>query len=734
MNLATNLDQIKGVGPKTAAELRQAGLETVSDILLFLPRKHEDFTNVTPIAELQPGKVTIRARCQQISTRPVRRGLRLTTAVLADDTSKLNAIWFNQPYRVQQLGGSDEWFYFSGTFEYNYGRYQLTNPTAELAKELPVQADRLLPVYHAVRGLKSQTVRKVIEQLRPLMSVLPETLPPSVVKNEKLLDRAAAISAMHFPRDEREVEQARQRLAFEELFELVLASQLNKIDNQKLAGFAIPFEKSVVQDFVKKLPFALTSAQRRAAWDILQDFENARPMNRLLQGDVGSGKTVVAGLAARQAASAGYQTAFMAPTEILARQHAQTLAKLLEPFGVTVGLLIGSVKGKSRQTLYQQIANGAVDVVVGTHALIQDKVEFHRLGFVIIDEQHRFGVEQRQRLLMKVKTEKVGSGALDTLSEPMTIAAGSSRETGRVAPGSRARHGGEESISSAPLDAKKPSITAVMPHLLAMTATPIPRSLALTVYGELDVSVLDELPRGRRPILTKIISPPSRETAYTAIDQQIAQGRQVYVVCSLIADSDSNDRKSVEAEYKRLKNSIFSCRRIAMLHGKMTASEKDQIMQAFKDKKFDILVSTTVIEVGVDVPNATIMMIEDADQFGLAQLHQLRGRVGRGQHQSYCYLMMSTNNKPSQRLREIEKSSDGFHLAEVDMSLRGPGEIYGRMQHGALNLQIATLADTQLIARAQKAAKRFIDSGESLSKYPALEARVRHNQRVTTLN
>lgn len=734
MNLATSLDQIKGVGPKIAAELRRAGLETVGDILLFLPRKHDDFTHVTPIAELRPGKVTIRARCQQISTRPVRRGLRLTTAVLADDTSKLNAVWFNQPYRVQQLGGSDEWFYFSGTFEYNYGRYQLTNPTAELAKELPVQADRLLPVYHAVRGLKSQTVRKVIDQLRPLMSVLPETLPPSVVKNEKLLDRAAAISAMHFPRNEREVEQARQRLAFEELFELVLASQLNKIDNQKLAGFAIPFEKSVVQDFVKKLPFALTNAQRRAAWDILQDFENARPMNRLLQGDVGSGKTVVAGLAARQAASAGYQTALMAPTEILARQHAQTLSKLLEPFGVTVGLLISSVKGKARQTLYQQIASGAVDVVVGTHALIQDKVEFHRLGFVIIDEQHRFGVEQRQRLLMKVKNEGSETGVLNTLSSPPCLA----REPGAARPVSRDEPAvivtGSESVSSTQLDAKKPSVAAVMPHLLAMTATPIPRSLALTVYGELDVSVLDELPRGRRPILTKIISPPSREAAYTAIDQQIAQGRQVYVVCSLITDSDSSDRKSVEAEYKRLRNSIFGHRRIAMLHGKMTASEKDQIMQAFKDQRYDILVSTTVIEVGVDVPNATIMMIEDADQFGLAQLHQLRGRVGRGQHQSYCYLMMSTNNKPSQRLREIEKSNDGFHLAEVDMSLRGPGEIYGRMQHGALNLQVATLADTQLIARAQKAAKRFIDSGESLSKYPALEARVRHNQRVTTLN
>ena len=269
MNLSTSLDQIKGVGSKTAAQLRQAGLQTVGDILAFLPMRHEDFTQVAPIAELKPGKTTIRARCEKISTRPVRRGLRLTTAVLADDSGKLNAVWFNQPYRAQQLGGSDEWFYFSGVFEYNYGRYQLTNPSAEAAKQLPVQADRLLPVYHAVRGLKTTVVRKIIEQLRPLMSVLPETLPPSVVQSEHLISRAAAISAMHFPRSDAEVRQARERLAFEELFELVLASQLNKIDNQKLAGFAIPFEQSVVQDFVQNLPFALTNAQRRAAWDIL---------------------------------------------------------------------------------------------------------------------------------------------------------------------------------------------------------------------------------------------------------------------------------------------------------------------------------------------------------------------------------------------------------------------------------------------------------------------------------
>ena len=677
MNLATSLDQIKGVGPKTADQLRAAGLANVGDLLTFLPRKHEDFTNVTSIADLKPGTVTIRARCEKISTRPVRRGLRLTTAVLADDTGKLNAIWFNQPYRVQQLSGSNDEFYFSGVFEYNYGKYQLTAPSAELAKEMPVQAERLLPVYHAIHGLKSLTVRKVLEKLRPLMSVLPETLPASIVKRERFMSRSEAISTMHFPKELSEVVAARERLAFEELFQLLLASQLNKLDNQKLKGYAMPFEVETIKQFVQQLPFSLTDAQRRAAWDILQDFERSTPMNRLLQGDVGSGKTVVAGLAARQAASHGYQTALLAPTEILAIQHAKTLDTLLSPFGVTVGLLTGHVKGAARKELYTRIESGDVDVVVGTHAIIQEKVVFHNLGFVVIDEQHRFGVDQRQKLLNK---------------------------------------------------------SGVLPHLLAMTATPIPRSLALTVYGELDVSVLNERPKGRLPIKTQIVSPVSRPKAYEAIDKQIAEGHQAYVICSLIADSSENDRKSVEAEYKRLKNSIFGHRSIGLLHGKMKPAEKEQVMQEFKDKKYDILVSTTVVEVGVDVPNATVIMIEDAEQFGLAQLHQLRGRVGRSELQSYCYLMMGTTNKPSERLRELEKSNDGFYLAEVDMTLRGPGEIYGKRQSGALNLQIATLADTELIARAQKAAKWFIESGEDISEYKDLSDQVRHYQRLTTLN
>jgi len=676
VNLQSSIESIKGVGPKTAEQMQAAGLSTVADLLMFLPRRHEDFTNVTSIADIKPGKATIKARTESISTKMVRRGLRLTKAVLADETGKLNAIWFNQQYREKQLDSKTE-FYFSGEFEYSYGRYQLTNPSAEVAKEMPVQTDRLMPVYRGIKGLKSITVRKVLDTLRPLMSVLPETLPESVVAHEKLMSRSEAIAAIHFPKSLDDVERARERLGFEELFELLLASYLNKRENTKLVGWQIPFEQDIVKTFVGELPFALTGAQRRASWDILQDFERTSPMNRLLQGDVGSGKTVVAGLAARQAASHGYQTAIMAPTEILARQHAETLNRMLSPFGVTVGLLIGSVKGVARKTLYEQIANGEVQVVVGTHALIQDKVMFHKLGFVAIDEQHRFGVEQRQKLL--AKSER-------------------------------------------------------LPHLLAMTATPIPRSLALTVYGELDVSVLNEKPANRKPIITKVISPISAKSIYVDIDAEIKNGRQVYVICSLIDENPANDTKSVEAEYRRLKNSVFGHRKIAMLHGRMKPAEKEQIMQDFSDKQFDILVSTTVVEVGVDVPNATVMIIENADQFGLSQLHQLRGRVGRSDQQSYCYLMMSTANKPTERIREIEKSDDGFYLAEVDMKLRGPGEIYGKAQHGALNLQIATLADTKLISRAQSAARRLVDSGDDLLQYKELSEQVSYYQRLTTLN
>lgn len=670
------LDKVRGVGAKIAEQFDAAGLHTVYDLLTFFPRTYEDFSHVTSIADIRPGKVTIEARCETITTRAVRRGMRITTATLYDDTGKLQAVWFNQPYRQQQLKTGEE-FYFSGEFEFSYNRYQLTNPSAERVSDMPVQTDRILPVYRAIQGLKTNLVRKILAELKPLMAVLPETLPEPIVKSERLLSYSQALLAMHFPESAEDVARAKERIGFEELFALLLASHMNRLENAKLVGWQIPFNQAVVKAFVEQLPFKLTNAQRVAAWEILQDFEKTTPMNRLLQGDVGSGKTVVAGLAARQAAHEGFQTAIMAPTEILASQHASTLDTLLSPFGVRVGLLTGSVKGKARQALMAAIQSGEVDVVVGTHALIQSTVHFHKLGFVVIDEQHRFGVNQRQALLEK--SEK-------------------------------------------------------MPHLLSMTATPIPRSLALTVYGELDISILNERPKDRKDIITKIWSPNSRAQLYQAIEEELTAGRQAYVVCSLIDGDPRNELKSVQAEHKRMDQGVFKHRKIGLLHGKLKSSEKEAVMRQFASGEIDILVSTTVVEVGVDVPNATVILIEDADRFGLAQLHQLRGRVGRSSHQSYCYLVVSSSKAPSRRLKEIEKSNDGFYLAEVDLKLRGPGEIYGRAQHGALNLQVASLGDTRMIRRAQKAARMFVQSGMNLLQYPQLHKDVQHYQRVTTLN
>lgn len=676
MKISTSLEKIKGVGVKTAEQLSAAGLYTVGDLLTFFPRSYDDYSEVVAIKDVKPGKVTLRGRCESISTRHVRRGMRVTTATIADETGKIQAVWFNQPYRETQLKSKEE-FYFSGVFELRQHRYQLTSPSAEKLSDVPVQTDRILPIYRAISGLKTNLVRKILIELKPFTEFLPETLPREMVESEKILSYGNAIKAMHFPDSADDIARAKDRLGFEELFHLLLASQLNKQDNAKLKGWSMPFEQSTVKEFVGALPFKLTNAQRRAAWDILQDLEKDQPMNRLLQGDVGSGKTVVAGLVARQAASHGFQTAIMAPTEILASQHAATLEALLAPFGVKVGLLTGGVKGKPRQALLGAIKDGEVDVVVGTHALIQSTVDFHNLGFVVIDEQHRFGVAQRQALLQKSK---------------------------------------------------------LMPHLLAMTATPIPRSLALTVYGDLDISIINERPANRLPINTKIWSPNSRKQLYEKVEAELASGRQAYVICPLIDNNPANDTKSVQDEYKRLQRSVFKHRKIGLLHGKLSAADKEAVMADFSAGKIDILVSTTVVEVGVDVPNATVMLIENADRFGLAQLHQLRGRVGRGIHQSYCYLIMSDSSAPSARLKEIERSNDGFYLAEVDLKLRGPGEIYGRMQHGALNLQIASLADTKLIARAQKQAKWFVESGLNLLDYEELAKQVEKYQRLTTLN
>ncbi len=680
MKLTTPLEQIKGVGPKTAQALAAAGLTTVSDALNFLPRAYDDYSTAVNIADLQPGKVTVKARCESVSTRIVRRGLRITTAVLADKSGKVKAVWFNQPYRETQLR-SDAEFIFSGQFGMQYNRYQINNPSVELAKEIAKTAaennSEIQPVYKSIKNIRPKTVQDLMKNIRPIMDFLPETLPENIIRRQKLISRSEAVKFLHAPKTHEEISRGRERLAFEELFEMILAAQFNKQEQTKLAGWKIPFNKSVVKNFVDQLPFPLTNAQRRAAWQILQDLESDHPMNRLLQGDVGSGKTVVAGLVAAEVAKAGFQTAIMAPTEILAQQHAKTLDELLSPFGVSVALMTGHVKGAARNQLLDNLASGNIDVVVGTHALIQEKVAYHKLGFAVIDEQHRFGVKQRQALLEK---------------------------------------------------------SDFMPHLLSMTATPIPRSLALTLYGELDISILDELPSGRQPIQTKIWSPASAPKLYESIENELAKGRQAYVICPLIDDNPDNDKKSVEAEYNKLSKTVFSHRRVGLLHGKLPAEEKAEVMQKFADGELDMLVSTTVVEVGVNVPNATVMLIENADNFGLSQLHQLRGRVGRGKHQSFCHLMMSGHDKPSQRLREIEKSQDGFYLAEVDLKLRGPGEIYGKMQHGDLNLKIASLADTALIARAQTEAERFVKEGQDLLQYNHLAHAVSRYQRLTVLN
>lgn len=682
MNLNTSLLDVKGVGPRTGQTLAAAGLRTVGDMIDFLPRTYEDYENAESIADIKPGKVVIRARAEKISNRYARRNMVITTATLVDNHGdKVQATWFNQPYRKTQLEGGGE-FYFSGEFALKHGRYQVVAPSCQAVRGLPVSTDRIVPVYSVRAGLKPTLTKKIMAQLKPLMTMLPETLPSDIVRESQLMSRAEAVRQMHFPTDRATLTEARRRLAFEELFSLILAARMNRNSNQKLQGFNIAFNQAKIKEFVDGLPFQLTPVQRRSAWEILQDFAGPAPMNRLLQGDVGSGKTVVAAIAAYQAAVDGYQTAIMVPTEVLATQHASTLDSLLEPMGVTVALLTGSVKGKARAELLEQLRNGRIQVLVGTHALFQPTVEFQRLGFVVIDEQHRFGVKQRQQLLEKTDEQH-------------------------------------------------------LPHLLSMTATPIPRSLQLTVFGDLDVSTLDQLPRGRQEIQTRIILPNNRTPVVDRVNEELANGRQVYYITKLIEESAQSEKTSAEALYKKVV-ATYPGRRVGILHGRMPAESKEKVMREFENHGIDILVSTTVVEVGVDVPNATVIVIENADQFGLAQLHQLRGRVGRGQHQSYCYLVQTDSKPPTKRLREIERSNDGFHLAEVDLEMRGAGEIYGTAQHGDLNLKIANLADAKMIhlasVEADKVMRRINDNPSYLADFPELSSIISKYQKLTTLN
>ena len=683
MNLNSSLEKVKGVGEKTLEKLENAGLRTVGDILSFFPRKYEDFASFTKLGEIQPGKVLFKARAEKVSLRRVRRGMTLVEAILTDGEEKVKAIWFNQPYRVSQLQSGDE-FYFSGDFEFQYNRYQITNPRVMKREELPKgenfagEDGEIVPIYRQIRGLKTEIVRKILLELRPMMEILPETLPAKIVAREGLISRSEAVKWIHFPPSSEKFDLALKRLAFEEIFEIIFAAKLNKIENEKLDGYEIPFDLSAVKKFTENLPFDLTNSQRMASWEIIQDMKNGTPMNRLLQGDVGSGKTMVAAISALNAVRAGFQVAVLAPTEILASQLAENFEKSLRGQEIRVAFLSGSVKGKARKTLYEKLEAGEIDILVGTHAIIQEKVKFSRLGLVVIDEQHRFGVAQRQKILEK--------------------------------------------------SAQK------MPHLLAMTATPIPRSLQLTLFGDLSVSILREKPKGRKPILTEVISPVSRASMISKIKEEISKGRQAFVIVSAISESSSDEIKSVETEFKRLKRE-FSKLKIAQLHGKMKPEEKDSVMRDFLAKKADILLSTTVIEVGVDVPNASVIVIENADRFGLSQLHQLRGRVGRGGGDAFCFLAMSSTAKPPARLKEIEKTDDGFVLAEKDLELRGPGEIYGKAQSGELRLEFASLGDTATISRAQNSVDFLAENKEDFEEYLVKNSgELKKYQRLTVLN
>lgn len=708
LNMFSKVEEIKGVGPKTKEIMEKAGITTVRDLLYYLPRTYENFTNTTRLSEIRPGKVVVRGKISDlkvISTR--RRNFTITQGVIHDNTDAIRVIWFNQPYRAKQFD-KDKDYYFTGTYDYNKGRYQLTSPRAELASEVEKaqeSSNGFKPIYSIKGSLKSENFKKVFETLRPDFAFIPDLLPisestPDFVKPGS---RADALFKAHFAEDEKEVKEARKYLAFEELFELILAANLNKKDNQKLRAPVIPFSAEKIRSVVEKLPFDLTNAQRRASFEIFKDLEKNVPMNRLLQGDVGSGKTAVAALAAFAVVNAGYQVAFLAPTAILATQHAESLSELLAPFGVSVALLTGATKNKP--SLKSRIKAGKVDLVVGTHALITDDTEFDRLALCIIDEQHRFGVKQRQKLLTKTVQDSVDEEILNSNSENPNFAS-----------------------------VKKP----LAPHLLTMTATPIPRSLQLAIFGDLDVSVLNELPKGRQPITTKIINEINfTDELYPTVREYLKSGQQVYWICRTIEDSSRSETISVKKQTEKLKD-VFKDTRIAFLHGRMKTDEKDKIMSDFANRKIDILVSTTVVEVGVNVPNANLMVIMDADGYGLAQLHQLRGRVGRGKNAAICYLVSPDDSEPARRLKILEKSNDGFYLAEADLKLRGPGEIYGSLQHGAMSLQFASLTNTKLVSaasnEAKKSAEEFSKNPDLLENYPELSVYIKQFQQLTTLN
>lgn len=668
MKLADSIQYVKGVGPKKKVELNRLGIKTVYDLLTYYPRTYEDQSVLTKIADLKAGcQATVAGVIVNVSDRQGgRRGMTIITALIGDGSGFLQITWFNQKYLKKQLKPGSRVF-VTGKVSYAYGgRGQFA--MSQLASfQILGEADEaetltgIMPVYGATEKLNQKFFRKIIKELLASELEVEEIIAEPIKAKYNLLNRFEALKNIHFPENFTKLKIARARLAFEELYMIQCGLLLlKKRVQEKKSGVRHLADSNLLKQVLTALPFKLTHDQAKTWQEIKHDMESSVPMRRLVQGDVGSGKTVIALLALVKTVENGYQGALMAPTEILASQHYESFQKLLSDFGIRVGFLSGRLTKKKREEMYALLAEQKIDIVIGTHALIQEGVHFAKLGLVVTDEQHRFGIDQRAEL------EKKGE---------------------------------------------------LTPDVLVMTATPIPRTMTLTVYGDLDVSLIQELPPGRQPIRTFVRTPDRRELIYQYVLTQLKAGRQAYVVCPLIEMNEESDLPSAEEVYDELRFGIFQGVPCGLVHGRMKPAEKEQIMQAFYEDKIKLLVATTVIEVGVNVPNASIMVIEHAERFGLAQLHQLRGRIGRGEYKSYCILVsdMKTENA-KERLKIMATTSDGFKLAEADLKMRGPGQFFGTLQHGLPDLKIAdVLGDMDILFKARKAAEETLQHKYDIS-------------------
>jgi ATP-dependent DNA helicase RecG len=697
IKLSVPLSEIRGIGPRFLTKLKNLGLKDVRDLLRHFPNRYEDFSQIYKISELGSNQeATIQGKIVEVTSRRTwRRHMVLVEALVGDETGSIRVIWFNQPY-IKNVLRPGRLANFSGKVTYGEGSLYISNPTYELItegfEEETKHTGRIVPIYPETRGLTSKGLRFLIKPILDEIGEIPEPVPEEILKKKDLPEVNVALKNIHFPATLDDALLAKKRFAFEDLFFFQLHNVSEKLRLAREKSKAVEADIEKTKELIGRLPFELTGSQEKSLREILKDLKQTKPMNRLLQGDVGSGKTIVAALAAILAAKAGYQAAFMAPTEILARQHYKTVFKFFPEFEGGAALLTsGEAKANyghnletvlKKPALTKEIEEGKIKIAIGTHALIQKSVEFKNLALVIVDEQHRFGVEQRKSLISKSK-----------------------------------------------------GFSGLVPHFLSMSATPIPRTLSLTLFGDLDISLITELPKNRKEIITKAVLPENRDKAYAFIRGQVKKGRQVFVICPRIEPNEESriknnelgklEIKTVKEEYEKLSKKVFPDLRVAMLHGKMKAKEKEQIMNDFAEKKSDILVSTSVVEVGVDIPNASIMMIEGAERFGLAQLYQFRGRVGRGEHQSFCFLFTDSSSKNTAlRLKSIVEAKNGFELAEYDLKLRGPGEFLGTTQTGMPDIAMKALQNPELVKDARETAVDILKKDSSIKNFPLLAKRL----------